>query len=161
MIMLGSYHDNSTETNSALIGYKFPTCANRWDVLEWWGAFIMIITRRQGTPWAALVTIPVPVMHPSYKCCFSGSRVADGTNFTYSFICRSGRPEIHKRPPCHIRFSARVCSIRMLVCALISITGGGFWHYDPKANTITNVTTSGTCPPASVMIGMAYRATDH
>ncbi len=161
-VMLGNYHEFSTEPNQALIAYDFDS--NRWDVLDVGDSFHTENMPDAGHPVGAFAYDPT-LQSFIYYCCASGSNQAQNTFGTwwFDFFGQAGRSKQTSPKPGTPQYeSSAFDSLDNRYVLQGGNSFEGTWTYDPSTNAYQKQPPSGTPPDASVnQPAMTYNTADH
>ncbi len=139
-IMLGNYHEISSEPNRGLSAYDFTN--NRWDLVDVGDSFHTENMPEAGHPGGAFAWDPNDNVILSY-CCASGSNQPENVNHTWWFdpVGQVGRDKFTApKPGIPLEASAAFDSADNKL--ILHGSGFGTWSYDPTGNAWTQLQTN-------------------
>jgi hypothetical protein len=157
-VMLGDYHQQSTEPNTTLAAYSYS--ANRWDVMDMGGLF-----HEENMPDAGH-SVGMFSYDPNqnvfiYYCCASGSMEPENPWHTWWFdpVGDIGRDKhTAPKPGMTLEGGAAFDSAHNVLVFYDGTTGT--WTYNPSTNQWTQQNPGGTPPNALELAMMAYNSND-
>lgn len=169
VIMLGDYHELSSEPNRAVNTYNFET--NRWDVLDIGESFHTEYMPEAGHP-SGLFVYDSNQNAVLYYCCSSGSMQPENVNHTWWFdpVGQVGRDKFTSTKP-SIPLEATAGFDPVNNRFIFHGSAMGTWSYDPAKNVWQKLSPAhivesgaGTFPASFDSIAMAsmtYNPADH
>lgn len=161
-VMLGNYHEMSSEPNTSLIAYDFQS--NRWDVLDVGGLFHTENMPEAGHTVGGFSYDPNRKIF-EYYCCASGSNQPENPYLTwwYDPIGQTGRNKQTSPKPGMVQYESSTFDTFNDVYVMHGgLSWEGTWTYSPSTNLFQQQKPLGTPPDPSVLQpAMAYDSDHH